>query len=383
MSATERIAWGAALLGAVVWGAMNGSISAPPGTNRDERRPGAREMEIGPNWSDTGESRRSLRTAKTRVDRAVWRSRVASSLGQTDPLQRMTGFLKLLAACDAENIGDVAAAWEQLKARGVSLPAEEALLNYRLGQLKGADVLAGHEGSAADFESLDLLKRRFEGWLQSDPYSAGAWLDDLPEGKFRDQVALSAIAVSGRDDSGGTLSRVAELPAHLRQTAGRTLGERIRETGSIESGSELLRELGGRAGATDVPYLKGILQSLLGDASGGDGDMAAKLVEDHFDQPYVDSGVLAQVSAGKGKTDPVSALEWAMSMEERKPDLPQGSLLAAAVGGMDLADLERAEEWASGRAGSPGIAEMQADLEARRRILEDRGDDENEYDKDD
>lgn len=72
-----------------------------------------------------------------------------------------------------------------------------------------------------------------------------------------------------------------------------------------------------------------------------------------------------------------------MSMEERKPDLPQGSLLVAAVQGMNPADLQRAEDWASSRAGSPGIAEMQAELEARRRVLEERGDDENEYDKDD
>jgi hypothetical protein len=50
---------------------------------------------------------------------------------------------------------------------------------------------------------------------------------------------------------------------------------------------------------------------------------------------------------------------------------------------MDLANLQVAEEWALNRAGAPGIAEMQADLEARRRALEDRGDDENEYDKDD
>ena len=379
MKVMERIGWGAALLGAVAWGVMRGNQSTPPEAGGHDRPPVARETQ-GSKPDHRVMARRSLRT---REDRSTLESRVAGSLGQTDPLQRMAGFLKLLAVCDEESIGDVAIAWEKLKATGISLPAEEALLNYRLGQLKGAEVLAGHAGSAADLESLDLLRRRFEGWLQSDPYAADKWLDALPAGKFRDQIALSAIAVSGSYDSENAFNRVAELPEHLRQAAGRTMGERIRETGTIESGSDLLRQFGSRAVTGDTAYLKGIFQSLLGDSAGSGGERAAQLVEEHLDQPYVDAGTLAQVSAGKGKADPVFALEWAMSMEERKPDLPQGSLLVAAVQGMNPADLQRAEDWASSRAGSPGIAEMQAELEARRRVLEERGDDENEYDKDD
>lgn len=380
MKVTERIAWGAALLGAVAWGATRGGVSTPAEVGRHDRAPVIREAQAGSERDHRNGSRRSLRTSE---GRSALESRVAGSLGQEDPLQRMAGFLKLLAACDEESIGHVTAAWEKLKATGISLPAEEALLNYRLGQLKGAEMLAGHEGSTADFESVDLLRRRFEGWLQSDPYAADRWLDALPVGKFRDQIALSAIAVSGSYDSESALNRVAQLPEHLRQAAGRDMGERIRETGTIESGSDLLRQLGSRAGAGDTAYLKGIFQSLLGASSDGNGEMVTRLVEDHLDQPYVDPEALSQVSAGKGKADPVSALEWAMNMEEKKNDLPQGSLLVAAVQGMNLADLKQAEDWAFSRAGSPGVAEMQADLEARRRVLEERGDDENEYDKDD
>lgn len=384
MKSTERVLWGVSLVCVLVWGVKRGGAPDVRTATAGGEHAVVRELGGGSAASDPRrEARGSRRSGRHAEDLAAWESRVAGSLGQADPLQRMAGFLKLLAACDGESIGHVAAGWEKLKATGVSLPAEEALLNYRLGQLQGGEVLAGHTGSAEDFASLDLLKRRFEGWLQSDSYSAGTWLDALPAGKFRDQIALSAIAASGSYDSDGALTRVAQLPEHLRQAAGKTMGERIRETGSIESGSELLRELGSRAGEGDTAYLKGIFQSLLGGSAGPSGEMAARLVEDHLDQPYVDSAALAQVSTGKGKADPVSALEWAMSMEERKPDLPQGSLLAAAVQGMNLADLQAAEDWALDQAGSPGIAEMQADLEVRRRVLEDRGDDENEYDKDD
>jgi len=327
---------------------------------------------------------RGDRRPRSKRSPAVWESRVSGALAQTDPLQRMTGFLRLLASCDAESIPEVEAAWMKLKASGIELPAEEALLDYRLGQLKGAEGLGGHGESPADFAKLPSVRQRFEGWLQADPYAAEAWLDGLPAGKFRDQMALSMIvATSAAGDPEGALERVADLPEHLRQMAGRSMGERIRETGSMESASEILERLGGRSEEGHTPYLKGVLESLLNENSGANGERVTSLLESHLDQAYVDSGALAQVTAGKGRTDPASALDWAVGIEGKRADLPQGSLLSAAVGSMDLAGLDVAEEWALRHPSAPGIDAMHEDLQMRRRILEDRGDDANEYDKDD
>ena len=149
---------------------------------------------------------------------------------------------------------------------------------------------------------------------------------------------------------------------------------------SLEEGSRLLADLG--KGEADEGYLKGIFDSLAAAVEDGN-DAAAGLVESHLEQPYVTSQTLHELSAWKGKSDPVSALEWAADIERRKDGLSGGALLSAAVEGMGLDELSTAEEWARGNSKLPGILELQTAVDGRRRILEDRGDDENEYDKDD
>ena len=191
-------------------------------------------------------------------------SRMTYALRRTDPLERLAGWMDVLSACDETGIAQVIESWEKRKAAGIALPAEEALLNFRLGQLKGGEVLAEHTGTAGDFEQLDLLKSRFEGWLEADPAGAGRWMEDLPTGKFRDQMALSVIASSARDHPEAALLLVAALPAHLRRKAGEAAGARLRETGTMEDGSALLSSLEGAAG--DGSYLNGIFETLIGGA---------------------------------------------------------------------------------------------------------------------
>ncbi len=382
MKKMERWAWVAALGAVVIWGAgrghdradrgegAQGAVSGAPTKSRSRLTGGAAGDREG------GPGKRGL------ARRSNVKGGLARSLQQDDPLERMADFLAILASCDAGNIKEVEAVWEKLKADGMRLPAEEALLNHRLGQLKGEEVLAGRTGRAEDFESIGLLKNRFEGWLTVDPFGAKAWLESLPEGKFRDKMAMSAIATSMRDSPLEALEQVSDLPEHLRQTAGRTAGERLRESASFEESARLLADLGA-AGSADPDYLRGVFDSLAGAASQGGGDQVARLVEEHLDQPYVSPQALRQLSAEMGKEDPMSALEWASAVEGRKPGIQEGSLLAATLQDMDLGDLDRAEAWARERQGSPAISRMQESLQSRRRILEDRGDDANEYDKDD
>lgn len=306
---------------------------------------------------------------------------MAQALRRTDPLERMASWLAVLSACDERDISRAMKSWDERKAAGIALPAEERLLNFRLGALKGGEALAGHTGTGADLAQLDLLKNRFEGWLETDPSGAGIWMEDLTIGKFRDQMALSVIASVARDHPEAAMHHVAALPEHLRRKAGEVAGARLRETGSLDDGSELLQRLADTVG--DVSYLNGIFESLADTTESGGDEFAAHMVETHLDQPYVSPGILAKVSAAKGKTDPVAALDWAVRIEQRKTGLPQGTLLMAAVREMDLISLAEAEQWGSGRADLPGTADMMACLEARKRMLEDRGEDANEYDKDD
>ena len=383
MNKMERSAWAAGLVAVVIWGASRGGETAihakPPEGGA------AAPSKSGTRLHGEGLARNRVERVAKRgtAHRTAVKGNVLRSLHRGDPLDRMADFLAILSSCDERDIGEVEAAWKDLKAAGMQLPAEELLLNHRLGQLKGAAVLEGHTGTAADFASIELLKSRFDGWLVADPFGAKAWLEGLPAGKFRDQMAMSVIAASARDNPVEAMQQVASLPGHLRQTAGITTGARLSESLPLEEGSQLLVDLGAMGGNADEEYLKGIFDSLAGAASQGGGKAVSRLIEDHLGQAYVSPHALERLTGEIGKSDPVSALEWASGIEASRQGLSGGELRSATVRGLDLHALEVAEEWASDRPEHPGVAMMQESLQARRRTLEDRGDDENEYDKDD
>lgn len=371
---TERYVWITLLMAAAAWGATRGGMRAEQDHAGDTAPPASRTA--SPRRTADGSAESRVMSPARRESRATGspESQVTQALHRSDPLARMAGWLDLLSACDGKRIDRVMDAWEERKAAGIALPAEEKLLNFRLGQLKGGEVLADHGGTPEDYEKLDLLRSRFEGWLEADPSGAGRWLEQLPTGKFRDQMSLAVIASSVRDQPEAAMHQVAGLPEHLQRKAGETAGTRLRETGSIEEASALLGSLEGGAG--EASYLNGILETLIGGAE----DPVLRLVENHLDRPYVTPGTLEKLSTAKGKADPLAALDWAVEIQERKPDLPQGSLLVASVREMDLEDLVKAEEWGNARAAWPGTAEMLATVEARKRLLENQGADSNEYD---
>ena len=293
----------------------------------------------------------------------------------------MSEFLKILGDCEEDNISDVAAAFAELKSSGILLAAEESLLDHRLGQLGGPALFAGDLPSSGSGEEIARLKSRYNGWMQADPAAAKLWLDGLPPGKSRDQMLVAYISASAAGDPEGALREAATLPEVLKGQAGRSVAERLVQTGSMEEVSMLLSGLEERGDGSER-YLGGIFDELLNGAVKNGVDPAS-LVERHFDQPYVNYSTLAKVSEQKAKADPVAALEWAAGLEGRKEGVPDGGVLAAALGGMKLEDLDQAEEWALANAGRAGVESLLPFLQRQREALDGKGtDDDYDFDRD-
>lgn len=290
----------------------------------------------------------------------------------------MAAFLQVLSCCDAPGIVQMKETLDELKASGVSLPGEEELLHLRAGQLDGAGLLAGRTGTAEDFAEMGNLKRQYEGWIQTDTYAAGRWLDQLPAGKFRDQMAVAYIAASTRDDPQGALNLVATLHPSQQAAAGGAVGT----SATPEDTSALLWKLETNPGGGESRYLETMFTALAGKVAAAGSDPAAvALIEGHLDQPYVSSPALALVSAAKAKIDPQAALDWAVEMETRRPDkLYHGQVVSSVIQGMSIEGLETAEGWA---AAQPDAAELLPVIERRKETLQDRVGEENEYDRDD
>lgn len=159
---------------------------------------------------------------------------------------------------------------------------------------------------------------------------------------------------------------------------------RLRETESVESSSAVLKAMESHAGTADADSLSAMFESLVETATTTGGDPAASLLENHLGQSYLGDWAWVQVSEATGRSrDAAGALEWALGAEARNTSLPAGALLAGAIREMPLEKLSEAEAWSTANADKPGVAVMKEELVRRMNILENRGADDNEYDRDD
>ncbi|MFD2257188.1 hypothetical protein ACFSSA_10915 [Luteolibacter algae] len=305
------------------------------------------------------------------------RDRSLNALRSQDPVARMSAFLRIISSCNATDLQQVRDAIAELKATGMPLGGEEELLHFRAGQLDGADLLAERTGTAEDFAEIGNLKQQYEGWIQADTYSAGHWLNQLPPGKFRDQMAVAYIAASTQDDPQGAMNLVATL--HPSQQA--AAGGAVVTSSTTEDASAVLRELEGNSDNAASPYLETMFTALASKVANGSDPEAVALVEERLDKPYVTNSALMLISAAKAKFDPKGALDWAVEMESRKPEtLNYGQMVSSVIQAMSLENLDKAEIWA---ATQPDAENLLRTIEGRKEKLQDRVGEDNEYDKDD
>lgn len=382
MKKMERIAWVVVVLALAVWGmAGRGGSGGGLKSGREEDADAGlspRQRERRALAEGAGDRPRRERAGDGSAARSgSVRSRSMVALRAADPVARMSAFLQVLSSCDASGFEQVREALDELKAAGVPLSGEEELLHFRAGQLKGEELLADRTGKAEDFAEMENVKRQYEGWIQTDPHAAGRWLDGLPAGRFRDQMAVAYIAASTKEDPLGSLDLVATL--HPSQQA--AAGDRVAAAATTEDAAALLRTLEARTGGVESPYMETMFTALAGKVAGGNDPAAFSLIEEHLDQPYVSDSAVLMVSAAKAKFDPKGALDWAVEMETRKPDkLDHGQVVAGVIQAMSLQGLDTAERWA---ATQPDADELLQVIGKRREKLQDHEGDENRYDRDD
>lgn len=379
MKNTERIVWIMVLSFVIVW-TMTRNNKPTLGITEEKKTYSERRLSERASPHASGE-RSERRSGGTRVTELAIGAQTQRALRNPDPITRMENLLRVLSSCDAANLDQALASWKELKASGIQLPAEEALLDIRAGQLKGSELLAACTGSREDWSQMESRKNQFRGWLQADPSEAARWLDQLPAGKFRDQMTMIEVTSIAKDDPQRALLGLAALPDHLHRQAGQEMAFRLRETESVEASAAILKSMETHATEREAAGLDAMFNSLVDAASDTGSDQIPALLEEHLGQPYIAPNTWAQASTAQGKTrDATTALDWALMAESNNRQLPQGTLLASAVREMPLEKLREVESWSEKNFDKPGVTLMQDELARRIRTLEDRGDDANEYD---
>jgi hypothetical protein len=366
----ERLAWIVALVVVAAWGGLRTPVLiSHDETAASPHMPLSRLTSI-----QAGKSSRSRPLARTERS-AIVAERAGQALRNPDPLARMTDFLSVLSSCDASSIERIAEKIEEMQAAGISLGPEAELVNYRAGQLKGGELLSGRTGLAMDFAVIGSLRKQFEGWLQSAPEDARGWLDQLPPGRFRDEMAVVGITAIVKNDPASALQLASTLSPAQQTAAGRVAAEELARSAPA---TEIATLLEATPADNHTHYLTSLVDTLINSA---EGDIVVdSLPDDLLARPYVSGSTLLRASAARAKLDPVGALDWAASMEGKKDDLAPGAILSAAVHGMSQEDLTRAEQWASAHPDATGLAAAIAEY---RSLLENRGNDTAEYDRHD
>lgn len=371
MGKTERIVWLCAL---VLTGFVCTRISgraAGEGT-KAESHPEAMRVRTSARGSDPARGRDARPAAEGERSSGPADRQLRDALRNPDPLRRLGAFLAVLETCGPGDLGEMTATMEELKRSGLDLRQEEALLNFRAGQLDGAVLLSGITGGTDDLAKLESLRPGFEGWLQADSAAASRWLESLPDGVFRDQLAVEKFSALASDPL-TSARETAALPKELRGIAANRLARQLLKTQSTEAISESLSTLAA-APAGDPNYLSTLFGSLIAQATAGDGTEAAALIDRQLDQPFVTAQWMTRVSATRGQRgEPVEALEWALRTEGKKPGIEPGSLLVATVHDMPLEKLAVAEAWANDHAGEAGRGGLLEAIARRRSELASRG----------
>lgn len=368
MMKMERLAWIVALVIVATWG-----IARNPEHPAHDTPPDLQESSRRSTVPATGIARSRMPSSLTeRTDTA---DRAARALRNPDPLGRIADFLAALSSCDAAGLDRIASDMEALQATGISFGPETELVNYRAGQLKGAELLSGRTGAPADIAVLGSLRKQLEGWLQTDPMKAQQWLDQLPPGKFRDEMSVTGIATTAKSDPAAAIRQASALPAAQQTAAGRAAAEALTRSAPATEIAALLQSA---PSSTDTGYLTSLVDTLI---NAPEGDILADtLPAELLAGNSVSSATLLRASSARAKLDPIAALDWASSLEGKKSDLPPGAVLSAAVRGMSLDDLARAEQWATAH---PDAANLPAAIAEHRSLLENRGNDESGHDRDD
>lgn len=372
MKPKERIIWVAALITLGGWLVVEKNADFTQGNsaleNRDAHFSTREHVSKRPPFPDDDSDR--LRSGRVRSTR---------SLSSDDPLTRMSGFLQALSTNDPAELEELRQEYAARTTNGRLLPSEEALLEYRTGQLDGGNLLSYRRGSAEDFAQMDSLRKQLEGWASMEPAAAGEWVEALPTGKYRDQMAISYLAAAARLDPGAAVQLAASLHPSQQAAAGRETAMALAASATGDEMEAFLKAIPRSSAGQENEYLAAVFETLATES----GSMSPLVIEEHLSEAYATPATLSRISHSRAKSDPLGALEWAAELESKKGNIDRGQLLTAAVGGMTLDGLNHAEEWAAAHWGDEGVEAMWSAVMRNRELLENRGDDENEYDKDD
>ena len=114
----------------------------------------------------------------------------------TPGLTHLERIRRLLAALDAmspDELLDARREFEDLAEQGYSVNYEVNFVYWKLGEALGGRALEAITPSDTDGSTTEGLTRAMAAWATKEPANAVAWFNQLPDGKFRDEMSFWVV----------------------------------------------------------------------------------------------------------------------------------------------------------------------------------------------
>lgn len=274
-----------------------------------------------------------------------------------DPIQRQAAWAGFVAGLDARSVieadQDVVRWYEE----GGSVTDEHQILNFRKGQLLGAQAFEGRLPESPDGAMGKNDHSMMRGWASVAPEQAKGWIDALPEGRLKDSMIVSWYHGAVSADPSAANTFFAELPEHARSSAVEPLIDAVHREGGIEG---LLKWFATTAGdeSTGIPLGAAFNKVAwrLGQFSGEDPDAVEAALLDPVNLPHVTEGIFNCAVRNLNVDRPGRAIEMAERLRQANPELDDRAvrgMVSTAVRASTRTTINHMAEWLTGQGDHP------------------------------
>ncbi len=278
-------------------------------------------------------------------------------LKEQDPVKRLSAFTAFLQTMSADEAPAVAGLFAKLTDAGASLQEEARLFLRAWGGVDGPGPLAVMEKHHVIAQKRATV---LSGWAARDPHAALAWLETQPAGEAAETLARGLAEGWAVQDLDAAARWVETRPSsEARKDMIENLFRQYVTTRGIEGAKEWFASM--TPNEQDPSYQQRAFNDIASHLAKTDLAQARQWLDDHAGQPWAGGGGVKDILQAWVKTDPPTAIEWALAHPEiRTRGDGWNSPLGAAVYSWAEADPNAAGQWLGTQTGTSGYDQAAA-----------------------
>lgn len=285
----------------------------------------------------------------------------ASTLRNSDPLERAARIAVLMASLTPASAPQIAEVFKRLRTEGVECESEQRSFCRAWGRLDGAAALASLKTAEGNHTDSPETIAALAGYAQVSPDKARAWLESLPPGDAATNLAIGLIDGWSLTDFDAAAACAAALPrSNARDHFRKLLLERALAGGGVEAAQRWVAGIA--EDDHNQVYKQRAFDDLISLMAARDPSHAAAWITQLGRQEYMTGGALSEVATKLAATSPGDALRWLESLGIGEGDAAKRTMEAYSnvINHWSGEDAAAAGAWLQAQGAHPAYNQMAA-----------------------